>query len=263
MQLHQGVIQFVFDGSWVGLLSSVFEAFERKTHQIELISTDNYVKDMFSTPIFIVSDTVKAERVWKGLKKKIEASSQKEFFQTYLSEQSDAHQHLLNYAIYVFENKINVSKNYGHPSVIALQQYSKSVSRESHRMKAFIRFEKWKDGTFFTSVTPDFNVLPLIIKHFRNRYTDQKWIIYDSKRSYGIYYDLKSVSEVNFDEIDIQYQQQESLPSIGTDALQSKYELLWKDYFKSTNIKERKNLKLHIQHVPKRYWKYLTEIDTP
>jgi hypothetical protein len=26
-----------------------------------------------------------------------------------------------------------------------------------------------------------------------------------------------------------------------------------------TNIKERKNDKLHVQHVPKRYWKYLTE----
>ena len=31
------------------------------------------------------------------------------------------------------------------------------------------------------------------------------------------------------------------------------------EYFKSTNIKSRKNMKLHLQHVPKRYWKYLTE----
>ena len=34
---------------------------------------------------------------------------------------------------------------------------------------------------------------------------------------------------------------------------------MWKDYFDSTNIKERKNMKLHIRHVPKRYWKYLSE----
>ncbi|MGK4566274.1 DUF4130 domain-containing protein [Flavobacterium sp. 3HN19-14] len=37
------------------------------------------------------------------------------------------------------------------------------------------------------------------------------------------------------------------------------YALLWNDYFKSTNIPARKNMKLHLQHVPKRYWKYLTE----
>lgn len=30
-------------------------------------------------------------------------------------------------------------------------------------------------------------------------------------------------------------------------------------HFKSTNITERKNTKLHVQHIPKRYWRYLTE----
>ena len=37
------------------------------------------------------------------------------------------------------------------------------------------------------------------------------------------------------------------------------YQELWKGYFKSMTIKERINLKLHRQHLPKRYWKYLTE----
>ncbi|RYE25413.1 MAG: DUF4130 domain-containing protein, partial [Sphingobacteriales bacterium] len=37
------------------------------------------------------------------------------------------------------------------------------------------------------------------------------------------------------------------------------YQLLWKSYFNNSNIKERKNMKLHIQHIPRRYWKYLTE----
>ncbi|MGZ5274180.1 MAG: DUF4130 domain-containing protein, partial [Kaistella sp.] len=40
---------------------------------------------------------------------------------------------------------------------------------------------------------------------------------------------------------------------------EKKYQKLWQRYFTKTNIKERKNLKLHVQHVPKRYWKYLTE----
>ena len=40
---------------------------------------------------------------------------------------------------------------------------------------------------------------------------------------------------------------------------EAQYETLWKDYFKSTNIEERVNMALHIKHVPKRYWKYLSE----
>ena len=37
------------------------------------------------------------------------------------------------------------------------------------------------------------------------------------------------------------------------------FQKLWQDYFKSTNISSRENMKLHIRHVPKRYWKYLSE----
>ena len=34
---------------------------------------------------------------------------------------------------------------------------------------------------------------------------------------------------------------------------------LWKGYFKALTIKERINLKLQKQHMPRRFWKYLTE----
>ena len=37
------------------------------------------------------------------------------------------------------------------------------------------------------------------------------------------------------------------------------YDQLWKDYFNSINIKERQNVKLHVQYLPKRYWRYLNE----
>lgn len=38
-----------------------------------------------------------------------------------------------------------------------------------------------------------------------------------------------------------------------------KYQMLWQKYFNNTNIAARKNIKLHIQHVPKQYREYLTE----
>jgi probable DNA metabolism protein len=37
------------------------------------------------------------------------------------------------------------------------------------------------------------------------------------------------------------------------------YQHLWKNYFHSVNIPARKNTKLHLRHIPKRYWKHLTE----
>ena len=41
--------------------------------------------------------------------------------------------------------------------------------------------------------------MPLIITHFKNRYADQRWIIYDLKRHYGIFYDLNKVEEITLE----------------------------------------------------------------
>ena len=42
------------------------------------------------------------------------------------------------------------------------------------------------------------------------------------------------------------------------DEQEELYDQLWKDYFNSIN-KERQNVKLHVQYLPKRYWRYLNE----
>jgi hypothetical protein len=47
--------------------------------------------------------------------------------------------------------------------------------------------------------------------------------------------------------------------SIELDDEEVLYDQLWKDYFKSVNIQARQNMKLHIQYVPKRYWRYMNE----
>lgn len=67
-------------------------------------------------------------------------------------------------------------------------------------MLQFIRFQKAADGTFFAAVEPEKNALPLAIDHFKDRFADQPWLIYDIKRAYGFYYDLKEVRQVTFEE---------------------------------------------------------------
>jgi probable DNA metabolism protein len=83
-------------------------------------------------------------------------------------------------------------------------------------------------------------------------------LIYDAKRSYGLHYDTHLVQEVTMNPADEVENAQ--LPSaIALDEKDELYQHLWKQYFKSTNIVARKNMKLHLRHVPRRYWKYLAE----
>ena len=75
------------------------------------------------------------------------------------------------------------------------------------------------------------------------------------RRKYGVYYDLETVTIVT---LDLDAIVSKNIDNLYSDS-EINYQKLWSEYFDHTNIKERKNLQLHVQHVPKRYWKYLTE----
>lgn len=249
---------YVFDGSLEGLLCGVFEWFERKPGPVLLKVDATYQPDAFTSVLFIHNDERKADRVWKGLQAKLPKDWIRRFYCCYLSELPAAYTALFEFACYIFANPVGAEKNYGNPFVLSLSQTARKVEREKHRMEAFIRFQHTADGIFYCGIDPDFNVLPLIMNHFKNRYADQQWIIYDIKRNYGLFYDLEKVEEIKLDFKDQNTKASLSTPSVLSEK-EGLYAVLWKDYFKSANIPARKNTKLHVQHVPKRYWKYLTE----
>ena len=253
------MVTYIFDRTFEGLLTSIFEFYERKPGKIQLVSAQKFQPLLLEETLEIISDEEKAKRVWIGLKKKLSSDWQMRIYKTFLSETEESFQHVFDFICYVFDNQMAVEHNYGHPSVMAISKMDKSVNREKHRMKAFIRFQETADGIFYAPIEPDYNVLPLISNFFKNRYADQKWIIYDLKRHYGLYYDLIKVEEIKLDYQPVVKSSPMTLPGEVLQEKQELYALLWNDYFKSTNIPARKNMKLHIQHVPKRYWKYLTE----
>lgn len=254
------MIQYKFDGSLTGLLCCVFESFQAKESQVQIIWDRYYQPNIFLTCKEIYSDEEKADRVWKAFVEKVNSEDKTKFYSSFLAEKPDIYQHLFYLARKVFLYGGAYAKNFADPDVLAVSQMAKSVSRERHRMKAFIRFKKAADGLFYAIIAPDFNVIPLIQKHFQDRYADQTWLIYDEKRRYGIFYDLNSVQSVTLSMNEFKGSVDNQLPILQLhDEKEELYDLLWKDYFQTTNIQERKNTKLHFQHVPKRYWRYLNE----
>ena len=247
----------VYDGSFEGWLTAVFDVFEYKLTDVDIVPDSTAQNSLFGESITVISDSKKAERVWNGMRKYLSSTAMKEIFKAFLSEQKGCENQLLAYARYTFQKKKSVEQDFSHPAVLYVSQTARKVHREKHRMEAFVRFQRTTDGLFFSTIEPDFNVLPLIRKHFADRYADQRWLIYDVKRKYGLYYDLERVDTVS---VDIgEKQNLENGCSFTLDVSEGLYQHLWQQYFKSVNIASRKNMKLHIRHMPLRYWKYLVE----
>lgn len=245
----------LYDGSFEGLLTAAFEVYEHRLVNVNLQRGEQQHNALFDEVIQVITDEARAKRVLKGLKTKLSAMGLQRLYVAHLAEIDGEDNVLLGYIRYVFDAGQNIEEDYGNRYVMRVSEIVRMMRREKHRMEAFIRFQKLKDETFYAAIEPDFNVLPLLIRHFKDRYADQKWIIYDTRRKYGVHYDLHDTQYISLNFSDVKatnvisaYTPDENL-----------YQDLWKNYFKSVNIPARKNTKLHLMHVPRRYWRHLTE----
>lgn len=252
--------QIVYDGGMAGLLSAIFEAYERREQTTARIRpVTGFVPDVFATRVDVATDFQKARRVWKGLQRDLSPESLDHIWSCFLSEMPEREDQILAFIRYVFDNPGRpVDQDFGHPAVLWISQTARRVWREKHRMEAFVRFQELGDGLYYAVIDPDFDVLPLIAKHFRSRYADQRWLIYDSRRRKGLHYDpvTEHLSDVA---LEVREGSQGQPDDSALSETEGWYQELWKDYFKSTGIEARKNPVLHLRHVPHRYWKNLIE----
>ena len=250
-------VSLLYDGSFNGFLTSIFMIYDQKLKPVAITPIGKEQPDIFSETTEVITSESQAKRVFKGIRSRVSENGFTKIRYAFLSELPEIEMHLYRMIDYMFSSSRKVDTDYSHPAVLQIAKVAKMVGREKHRMEAFVRFRLTRDNLYFAIIEPDFNVLPLIAKHFKARYADQCWLIYDKSRKFGIHYNLRTIEYVSLElpkDIGLSGGNQEYF-----DASEIQFQKLWKKYFDSTNIKSRANSSLHVQHVPKRYWKYLSE----
>ena len=250
---------YVYDGSFEGLLSCVFLAFKHKEIPNAIVEEQHYQLTLLDEVIYVAADEDLAGRVIKGVDERTANQASDLMYKMYLSELPQ-----IELAIFYFIKAIvgsrneKILENFANEYILKAAQVERMMHREVHRMHAFVRFQKANTGIFYAAIDPDFNVLPLIGDHFERRYADQHWIIVDTKRHYGLHYNLTGTEFIRLDDPILNFSSGD-LNADVVDEQEKNYQAMWENYFHSVNIQERKNPKLHLRHVPKRYWKYLIE----
>jgi probable DNA metabolism protein len=247
----------LYDGSFEGFLCAVFDVYYYKYSNPDIIRESRFNGNLFGDAHTVHLNEANRERIWTGLQKKLTREAQDAVYRTFLSEEAGIENTLLQYIQYVFSSPLFMENDFSNDAVLTVTQTAKKVWREKHRMEAFVRFQKTADDLYYSIIEPDYNVLPLLSTHFTRRYADQRWLIYDARRKQGIYFDKTEVADVQLD-FSQETERGKNIAAVF-DAKEEMYQELWQQYFKSVNIAARKNTKLHLQHMPKRYWKYLPE----
>ncbi|MCL1937913.1 MAG: TIGR03915 family putative DNA repair protein [Candidatus Azobacteroides sp.] len=251
------MLYFIYDYTFEGLLTAIFDIYNRKVFP-DRIQGGHLPVPLFTETYTVVSDPEKADRVIEGLKKKISRQALHHLFICYLSEIENIEASLFRYIRKTLESPSGIEVNFADEDVLFLSKIYKKVQNEAERVKQFVRFQKTADGIYLAIMDPLYNVLPLCSDFFQDRYADQSWLVYDSRRNYGLFYDLRKTEVVHFDQ-PIRPLQTGKMEDEHLDESEIAFQRLWNDYLKAITIRERKNLRLQRQFMPKRFWKYLTE----
>ncbi len=107
---------------------------------------------------------------------------------------------------------------------------------------------------YVARIEPVHDVLPLVAMFFARRFADQRWLIVDVGRGYGVHFDRKTLHLV--DDVNDALLSQ---PAQFHRSDEAGWQMLWRQYLQSATIASRANPRLQRRHMPLRYWKHLTE----
>ena len=183
----------------------------------------------------------------------------------------------------------------GDPDMQAVEAAAYKVWHEFDRLRGLLRFTPDAAGAYIARCEPDHFVLPALGPHFRDRFGGTPWAIIDEKRRLCLRCDSGQELEL-FDCLRGVYTagmcpETNTLPKqpspkgladclrgVHNPSPQAKldpflkqcpaptshptdeWEDLWRLYHKTINNESRNNPDLQKQFMPKRYWKYLTEM---
>ncbi len=244
---------YIYDGSYEGLLSVIFETYRLGQPADNICEESVAQPELFGSLVHVATQPVHAQRVLRGVTKRAGSDTPRILYHCFLSEQPGIEMLLYRFVRLAMKSDKSILENFREPVVLRLHRIERQIHREVHRMHAFVRFQETRDGLYAALVTPDFNVLPLLSPHFKARYPAFRWLIYDTRRRYGLYHEDHATRFITLDATPQQLSE-----GLLTGA-ETDYQVLWQTYFSSVDIPERRNMKLHLQHVPRRYWKYLVE----
>jgi len=185
----------VYDGTFNGFLTAVFVAFEEKI-QVSAIQKNRPLQGgLFSEGRTIFTAIDKAKRVWSGIQRKSDVAVKNMYF-AFLSEAPGIEFLIYRYIKKLFSFEEQTHMNFSTTIAARVHQIAKSVSKEKYHVESFLQFKRDENNLFRAIICPENDILPLLSKHFRSQFAKQKWLIYDSKRKYGLYYDLHTVTRV-------------------------------------------------------------------
>lgn len=235
---------YLIDGSIDGLFTAIFNAYLTKKTPTAVTDGDIQM-EIDEEVVEIQTNEEKAVRVFKKLDKILPPSELEKIFIAIKSGDPCKFTVIFNYLVETINNDYSISDNFANPHVFRFDKLVSKINLEVHRFKGFLRFSKTDNGIYYAKYYPDNDINTLLLPHFAKRYKTMPFIIHDLKHNV--------ISAYNNGKTKTVYTELEPIKT------SDEFEKLFKIYYDTIFIKERKNEKCMLNFMPKRYHKNMPE----
>ncbi len=242
---------YCYDGSFDGLLCCVFESYASKEIPLDILLPEAAPSMLFATKS-IPTDMQKAKRVLDSIPQKLGTAALTFVQHAFLTCLAQKELHILLFLRLGFRHGPSVMNMLTNEVVNTLSKAIQHLERESHLLKGFLRFSI-TNNVLVGEIEPKNFVLPLLVQHFCERYLEERFLIHDKTHGMGLVYQPYQSAIVPIDELE--------LPE--ADENEQTFRKLWQLFYDTIAIQGRYNPKCRMNHMPKRYWKYMTEFGQP
>lgn len=245
------MISYLCDNTFEGLLTAIYFAYKEK-QECRVLSGQNFQNTLSETLVEISADHDIYSKMETYIYEKCGSVNLMNMYKAYLGETPGSADLIFRYFKTAVKMKDKTIFMHADPTVAPVLKSVHRVTMEAHKMQGFIRFKKLDCDLMYSSYAPSSNTTPLVAPHFADRMNSYNWIIHDTKRNVFAVYNKK-----------------ECIIGTGTPGniprpvdIDADFEELWRSYTVHAAIKERFNPKLQMSFMPKKYWHFLTEVNS-
>lgn len=244
-----------------GIFTGVYYIYQQKYERsgIELkVNGNNENYQLFTIDEFIDSNMDWSVKVAKTVQKKFGMECYYSLLRVAFSTAEDKAEVIFRTIEYGFalekagKPHWNLLNNIKVSFIARVFEINRNVKNEASRYIEFIRFQELANGILFSEIQPESYVLPLVAEHFADRLKNEHFLIYDITRSHALVHPKQGAWEiytnVSIDKDKLQWAQWEE-----------EIQQLWKQFFRTIAIEDRKNVELQTGLLPLKFRKYMTE----
>jgi probable DNA metabolism protein len=250
-----------YDGSFPGFLCAAAEAINagRSGSPFPVIRGPASCAELFDETVAVHCDEARAEKLCARLSRAAGKEALGMCFEAFCSDFSGKEGPIARTIARMTSEGAAVLDDLADPDVGFVADASRRSAAQAHKISGLLRFSELSDGSWYAPIEPDCDVLPLIVEHCSERFADMTFAIHDRKRGAAILHKpgqpwaiVEGFSLTEAADADAE----ERMPLSESERI---IRSGWSLYFDTIAITPRKNPRLQMSHMPKKYWRFLPE----